>query len=270
MNKNKELKHIAFIMDGNRRWAKKRGLPVIAGHHKGAQRIEPLVEYAAKAGISYITFWAFSSENWGRSEKEVGFIMRVFREFIKSSVVTRMMKKGVRVNIIGDLTAFPEDIVGGVSKIIEMSRDNKTITASFALNYGGRQEVLNAVNNLLNRFKNSSESVLEVCQIPNSKLQIPNKLQNSNPIKSDSNSKIQKNNNLIDEEAFSSCLFTKGLPDPDMIVRTGGEQRLSGFMPWQSVYSELYFTEILWPDFDEKEFEQAIEEYGERDRRFGK
>ncbi len=221
--------HIAFIMDGNRRWARKRKLPLIAGHHKGAERIEPLVAYAAKKQIRYITFWAFSSENWSRGEKEVGFIMRVFREFIKSSVVDKMMEKGVRVKVIGDWEAFPKDIVDGIAEIIEKSKNNKTITATFALNYGGREEILSAVNRIL-----------------------------------------KKEYKYINEDIFSSFLYTSDLPEPDMIVRTGGEQRLSGFLPWQAVYSELYFTETLWPDFGELEFDMATEEYARRERRFGK
>ena len=230
------LNHIAFIMDGNRRWAKKRHLPIIAGHHKGAERIEPLVEYAAKHKIKFITFWAFSSENWKRGEREVGFLLRVFREFIKSPVVKRMMEKGVRVKIIGDITKFPKDIISGVEEIIEKSKNNKTITATFALNYGGRAEILRAVN-----------------KITNYELRITGN---------------EKRN--IDEDKFSSLLYTKDMPDPDMIVRTGGEQRLSGFLPWQVIYSELYFTDIFWPDFDDSEFARAIEEYKRRERRFGK
>jgi undecaprenyl diphosphate synthase len=229
MKKNFSLNHIAFIMDGNRRWAKKRRLPFVVGHHKGAERIEPLVACAAEQGIKYVTFWAFSSENWKRGEKEVSFLMKVFREFIRSSVVNRMMENGVRVKIIGDIESFPADIVEGVKEIVERSKDNKTITATFALNYGGRREILRVVNQLLKEGKKD-----------------------------------------VGEEEFSEYLYTSDMPDPDMIVRTGGEQRLSGFLPWQGAYSELYFVETLWPDFTEKEFEKAIEEYGRRERRFGK
>lgn len=228
--------HIAFIMDGNRRWARERKLPLLIGHRKGAERIEPLVAHAAKKGIKFVTFWAFSSENWKRGEKEVGFLMRVFRDFIKSSVVKRMMEKGVRVNVIGDFESFPEDIVNDVKEIIEKSKDNKTITATFALNYGGRAEMLRAIN-----------------RITNYELRITDKKMTD-----------------FNEKVFSSFLYTFDLPDPDMIVRTGGEQRLSGFMPWQSVYSELYFVDTFWPDFDEIEFDKAFEEFERRERRFGK
>jgi undecaprenyl diphosphate synthase len=207
------------------------------GHRKGASRIEPLVSYAAKRGIEYVTFWAFSSENWNRGEKEVGFLMRVFREFLKGSVVKRMLEKGVRVKVIGDIESFPEDIVTGVGELVEKSKSNKRVTAVFALNYGGRREILRAVEQVLR--------VPRVSQVP----RVPR---------------------VLDEEEFSSYLYTADLPDPDMVARTGGEMRLSGFMPWQSVYSELYFTDVLWPDFDEGEFEKVIEEFGRRERRFGK
>lgn len=232
----KDLNHIAFIMDGNRRWARDKKLPLLFGHRQGAKRIEPLVEHAAKKGIKYITFWAFSSENWKRGEKEVDFLMRVFRDFIKGPVANRMMEKGVRVKVIGDYTQFPQDIVKDVCSIIEKSKDNKNITATFALNYGGRAEILKAVNRILK----------QEARIKNQELED------------------------IDEEGFSDYLYTKELPDPDMIVRTGGEMRLSGFLPWQAVYSELYFVDKYWPDFDIEEFDKAIVEYENRERRFGK
>lgn len=255
--------HIAFIMDGNRRWAKRRHLPLLAGHHKGAERIEPLVAYAAKRGIKHITFWAFSSENWERGKKEVGFLMRVFREFIKSSVVKRMMEKGVRVKVIGDIRFFPEDIISGVEDIVELSKNNSTITATFALNYGGRREILFAVNRFLKEFVSNKGSFCSSDKIKDQRSKFKNRYQ-------DSKIKISKQYTFLDEKIFSSYLYTKDLPDPDMIVRTGGEQRLSGFLPWQAVYSELYFTDKYWPDFDEKAFEEAIEEYARRERRFGK
>ncbi len=256
--------HIAFIMDGNRRWARERHLPLIAGHHKGAERIEPLVAYGAKRGIKYVTFWAFSSENWERGEKEVGFLMRVFREFIKSSVVNRMMEKGVRVKVIGDIESFPEDIVRGVAEIVERSRNNEIVTATFALNYGGRREILYAVNEILKEAVTFDKKMwLSETKIKNQKSKIKDNFQNSN----DQNS---KHYNYINEEIFSSYLYSAGLPDSDMIVRTGGEQRISGFLPWQAVYSELYFTDKYWPDFNEKAFKDALEEYERRERRFGR
>lgn len=233
MNK---LNHVAFIMDGNRRWARDKKLPLLFGHRQGAKRIEPLVEHAAKNGIKFITFWAFSSENWKRGEKEVDFLMRVFRDFIKGPVANRMMEKGVRVKVIGDYTLFPQDIVKDVCNIIEKSKNNNSITATFALNYGGRAEILRAINIIR---------------------------------KQESGSKNQEFKDM-DEEGFSDYLYTNDLPDPDMIVRTGGEMRLSGFLPWQAVYSELYFVDKYWPEFDTIEFDKAIEVYKNRERRFGK
>ncbi len=256
MINNKIPNHIAFIMDGNRRWAKKRGLPIIVGHHKGVERIEPLVEQAAKFDIKYITFWAFSSENWKRGEREVGFLMRVFREFIKSSVVKRMMEKDVRVKVIGDIDQFPKDIVDGVRKIVEKSKENKTITATFALNYGGRQEILRAINVILNEVKNPSTHLRTRIR----ERSFDSALRRAQGFAQD---------DTVDEKVFSSYLYTHDLPDPDLVVRTGGEARLSGFMPWQTVYSELYFTSTLWPDFSKKEFGEALVEYDKRERRFG-
>lgn len=218
-------------MDGNRRWARKRKLPVLAGHHKGAGRIEALVEYAVKREIKYVTFWAFSSENWERGEVEVGFLMRVFRDFIKSPVVSRMVEKGVRVKVIGDFALFPKDIVKDVNNIVGMTKDNTVITAIFALNYGGRQEILKAVNEIVGG---------------------------------------QRSDGIIDEKDFLEHLYTNNTPDPDVIVRTGGEKRLSGFLPWQSVYSEIFFVDTLWPDFGTEDFQEIIDQYYKRERRFGK
>ncbi|MBI2034575.1 MAG: di-trans,poly-cis-decaprenylcistransferase [Candidatus Levybacteria bacterium] len=227
---NKQIpEHVGIIMDGNRRWAKKRRLPLFAGHNEGAKRIEPLVAYAAKQGISYLTLWAFSTENWERGDKEVRTLLAVFRRVLKDPMLDRLQKDGVRVNVIGDLSPFPRDITEGVKRIIQSSKNNKRITATFALNYGGRAEILRAVK-----------------QVTSHKSQVTS------------------------EKEFAQYLYTAGMPDPDMIIRTGGETRLSGFLAWQSVYSELYFTETLWPDFDEKAFQKALDEYARRERRFGK
>jgi undecaprenyl diphosphate synthase len=222
-------KHIAFIMDGNRRWAKAHKFETLIGHNKGAERLETVVEFAAKQNIPFVTFWAFSTENWKRGEKEVAMLITVFRTILAGSMVKRLIKNGVKLKILGNYKAFPEDIVKGLESLMEESKDNTRITANIALNYGGRAEIVEAANQLLN------EGVSNVT-----------------------------------ESDFISRLYTKDLPDPDMIVRTGGEIRLSGFLPWQSIYSELYFTEVLWPDFDENELEKALEEFAHRQRRFGK
>lgn len=228
-------RHVAIIMDGNRRWAKKRGLPVVAGHRAALEnRVEELIERAGELGIPYLTFWAFSTENWGRAEEEVKGLMRLFRLALKR-FAKRFVEKGARLNVIGDLRAFPEDIQEGLRRVMKESRDNSKITVTFALNYGGRDELLRAFSKLSKAISNDQFLI-------------------SN----------------LNEESFEGFLDTVGMPDPDLIIRTSGEQRLSGLMPWQSVYAELYFPGTLMPDFDAKEFDAAIEEYQRRSRRFGK
>lgn len=207
-------------MDGNRRWAKEHGHNVLAGHQKVADEIlEPLVEHAASLGVSYMTFWAFSTENWNRDAKEVEGIMRIFRHVIKNRWA-RLHDKGVRVRVIGDISKFSEDLQVALRSVMEQTKDNKKITAVFALNYGGRDEIKRAVKK--------------------------------------------------GGEGFEKYLDTQGIPDPDLIIRTSGEQRLSGFLPWQSVYSELYFPQWHMPEFTLEKLDEAIKEYGSRKRRFGK
>jgi len=220
-------KHIAIIMDGNRRWAKERGLPAIAGHKKVADEVlEPLVEHAAKIGVGYMTFWAFSTENWNRDTKEVSGIMNIFRHSIQAFGV-KMHKKGIRIKMIGDLGKFSSDIQKSVTDLIELTKDNKRITVVFALNYGGRDEILRAMEKAIKGKK-------------------------------------------LSQEIFSSYLDTAGIPDPELIIRTGGEKRLSGFLLWQSEYSELYFPSWYMPEFSPDKLDEAIEEYNTRQRRFGK
>lgn len=228
-------KHVAIIMDGNRRWAKKRGLPAVMGHKKVVEDVlEKLIARAGEVGVSHITFWAFSTENWKRDENEVGGIMDLFR-FALAKRAQKMIDKGARLRVIGDVEAFPDDIKNGIKKMIVDSVENEAINVTFALNYGGRDEIIRAIKKLLE----------EKSQITNHKSQTK-------------------------ELNFDKYLDTVGIPDPDLIIRTGGEQRLSGFMLWQSEYSELYFPETLMPDFGPDEFDLAIEEYGNRQRRFGK
>src|SRR3989304_3089304 len=227
--------HVAIIMDGNRRWAAKRGLGAVEGHRVAAEKtIEPIVERAIELGIKYLTFWAFSTENRNRDKVELSGLFRIFREALKTKL-QRLSEKGVRIRVIGDVSWFPRDIVGKVKDMISMTKNNRAITVSFALNYGGRDEILRAVKKL---FK----------EVASGKI------------------KIEK----IDEAEFGKHLDTYGIPDPDLIIRTGGELRLSGYLPWQAVYAELYFTRVLFPDFSPKEFAKALVEYSKRDRRFGK
>jgi len=226
--------HVAIIMDGNRRWAAAHDLGPVDGHRQAALKsIEPIVEEAARLGVKFVTFWAFSTENWQRDKKEVVGLLGIFREALKEKI-KRLHEKGVRVRFLGDLGRFPKDIVKKVLEGVEVTKDNDKITVTFALNYGGREEILRAVKKMYQKLQN-----------PDFKPQ------------------------TLNEKDFAQFLDTDGMPDPDLIIRTGGEQRLSGFLPWQSVYAELYFTSILFPDFSPIEFGKAILDYQGRDRRFG-
>ncbi len=221
--------HVALIMDGNRRWARSKKLPLFFGHRSGFNRIEPLVRHAESLGITYLTFWAFSTENWNREKKEVDALMNLFRRMFNGSLVAKLKKNNVQVKVLGDISAFPKDIAKDILDVVADTKDNTGITVNFALNYGGRAEILRAVKKIIA-------------------------------------DKAEK----ITEKTISDYLYTAGQPDPDLIIRTGGEQRLSGYLPWQSTYSELYFINTFWPDFDEKKFNEAIIDYISRERRFGK
>lgn len=231
IDKNNLPKHVAVIMDGNRRWAKARGLDSTEGHKEAALKvIEPIIERCGELGINYITFWAFSTENWKRDKEELSGLFDVFRLGL-STLAMRFIQKGAKLKILGDINRFPDDIAKKTLEMMSASSKNNKINVTFALNYGGRDEILRAVKKIIS-------------------------------------DKIDVNS--ITEDLFSSYLDTAGVPDPDLIIRTGGEQRTSGYLPWQSVYSELYFTPILFPDFSPKEFEKAIENYQLRQRRMGK
>lgn len=226
--------HVAIIMDGNRRWARKHGLRILAGHERVAfGAIEPLIVRCIELGIPYLTLWSFSTENWKRDKREVEGIMGIFRKSLKKDV-ERFHKMGVRLRVLGDLSRFSKDIREGFLNWIEKSKNNKKITLTLAINYGGREEILRAIARMIND--------------PPAGGQMTN----------------------LTEEKFSQYLDIVGMPDPDLIIRTGGEKRLSGFMLWQSEYSELYFTKTLMPNFGPKELEKAIKEYSQRQRRFGK
>ncbi len=224
-------KHVAIIMDGNRRWAKKQGLAAIGGHNYVVdQIIEPLIEHCGQLGIKYLTLWAFSTENWGRDKEEVNGIMELFKRALMEKVAG-FIKKGARLRMIGDLGKFSPYIQAGMRQAMAASEKNDKITVTFAVNYGGRDEIIRAINQYTSAAKNQQK---------------------------------------ITEQELEKYLDTAGMPDPDLIIRTGGEQRLSGFLPWQTVYSEFYFTEVLMPEFTAEELDRAMEEYQRRQRRFGK
>lgn len=217
-------------MDGNRRWARERGLDPVEGHDYAAMHaIEPIIERCSDLKIPYVTFWAFSTENWKRDKEEIKGLMNVFRKGLRV-LAMRFIKKGARFRILGDVSKFPKDIAEKSIELMNLSRTNKVITVNFALNYGGRDEILRAVKKTVALGLKPQE---------------------------------------ITEDLFNSQLDTAGIPDVDLIIRTGGEQRLSGFLPWQSIYAELYFAKDLFPDFSVDKFNIALEEYSNRDRRFG-
>lgn len=219
--------HIAIIMDGNRRWARDHKLPILEGHRRVANVVmEKLVEQASARGVRYMTFWAFSTENWTRATEEVKGIMLLLKQSL-GPFGKRMMERGVQLRCIGDLSRLDRGLREGVEAIVAKTEHNTRITVTIALNYGGRDELVRAIRTI------------------------------NDPT-------------TITEDMFSMLLDTAGIPDPDFIVRTGGEQRLSGFLLWQSEYSELYFPPWQMPEFTPERLDEAIEEYGRRKRRFGK
>lgn len=218
--------HIAFIMDGNGRWAQKRGLPRSFGHIAGAKAIRKLTHYCGEIGIKYITVYAFSTENWKRSKEEVSALLKIFDEYIDIFKVEKDAQDA-KLRFIGDISVFPESLKKKMQSVEEESVFNK-MCINVAVNYGGRNEIKNAVNKLLAQGKTS-----------------------------------------ITEEDISNNLYTAGCPDPDLIIRTGGEVRISNFLMWQSAYSEFYFTDVLWPDFKNSDLDDAIKYYLSKQRRFG-
>lgn len=231
MKKNKTLKipyHIGVILDGNRRWARQRGLSIFEGHKKGAENLGKMVKLCIKKGIKILTVYAFSTENQKRSKPEIDGLIRIFKHFMKTKR-NELDKIGVKLNILGDLKFFPEDLQEEIKRTVRMLKNNKKLVLNMALNYGGRQDIVQAVEKIIKKgYKN------------------------------------------INEELISQYLYTAGQPDPDLIIRPGGEMRLSNFLIWQASYSELYFTKVYWPDFSEKELDKALAEYTKRERRFGK
>ncbi len=226
-------KHVAIIMDGNRRWAKKRGLPTQLGHSEGADTLEKMADICEDLGIKYLTVYAFSTENWKRSEEEVDHLMKLLAKHIKD-FDKRIKNRNVRFRLVGEISRLNKDLQDGIREIEERTKNNTGLTVNIAINYGGRAEIAIATQKIAEDVKNDKIKIED-----------------------------------INEELIYKYLQTKESPDPDLLIRTGGEQRLSGFLLWQSSYSELYFTDVLWPDFDKKELEKAIEEFNNRKRNFG-
>lgn len=226
-------KHVAIILDGNGRWAKKRRMPRNYGHTQGSKNVEKICEVAYKMGIEYLTVYAFSTENWKRPKEEVDSLMKLLQNYLDTSIKTST-KNNMRVKIIGDKSKLSDDIRKSISALEEASKNNTGLKLQVAINYGGRDEIIRAVRALAFDVK------LNKTEIDN-----------------------------IDEDLFRQYLDMKDIPDPDLLIRTSGELRLSNFLLWESAYTEFYSTEVLWPDFDEKELKKAVEYYSNRSRKFG-
>ncbi len=232
-NKAALPKHVAIIMDGNGRWAKKRSLPRIMGHRAGADALRKVSRFAGHMGIEYITVYAFSTENWKRSDEEVSGLMSLLLDYLKNAE-KELGGDEVCIRVIGDTTRFSDEIQQQIKRVEAVTKDNKAVTVTLALNYGARDEIIRAVRGIAKEVQAGTLAAED-----------------------------------IGEDTVSRHLYTDYMPDPDLIIRTSGEMRLSNYLLWQSSYSELYFTDTLWPDFDEKEFTKAIDTYLSRNRRFG-
>lgn len=226
-------RHVAVIMDGNGRWARKRGLPRTMGHKQGAEAARRIVRLAKDAGIEYLTLFGFSSENWNRPESEVQELMKLLRHYLRSETA-EFHKNNARLRVVGDRSAFDEDIVQLISNAEDLTKDNTGITVVIALNYGGRWDMAQAMHKMMVESKELSLSIDEI------------------------------------EKGLGNYLVTADIPDPDLLIRTSGEMRVSNFLLWQCAYTEMVFLPVLWPDFDKKDLDDALAQYVVRDRRFGK
>ncbi len=233
LDKTNLPRHIAIIMDGNGRWAQNHSLGRIAGHRKGAESVRKVVESCRRIGISYLTLYAFSSENWSRPEREVSALMTLLEKYLKSEIKV-MTKNNIRLLTIGDTAALPPKVRAILGETIQKTAGNSAMTLILALNYGSHDEILDAVKKMVEQARLGKLETDE-----------------------------------ITEERFSEYLYTKGIPDPDLLIRTSGEYRLSNFLMWQMAYTEFYFADTLWPDFREEQLIEAILEYQRRERRFG-
>ncbi|HAF07585.1 MAG: Isoprenyl transferase [candidate division TA06 bacterium 32_111] len=225
-------RHIAIIMDGNGRWAKLKGKNRLYGHRKGVESVRKIIKYSAKVGVKYLTLYTFSTENWNRPKNEVNGLMKLFSKLLEHEI-PELYKNNVRILFTGRRNRLPKELLDKMDNAEEVTKNNTGLTLILAFDYGGRQEIV--------------DTCKEVCR----KLKL---------------NQIEK----LDDEEFSKHLYLPDVPDPDLVIRTSGEFRISNFLLWQTAYSEFYFTEVLWPDFDEEEFDKALDDYSKRERRFGK
>ena len=234
INKDNLPKHIAIIMDGNGRWAKQKGLLRAFGHENGTKSVRTVVEASAKLGIENLTLFAFSTENWNRPKLEVDLLMELLINSLKNELKT-LQNNNIRLNSIGNLDLLPKSAQKKLQEVIEATKGNSRMVLTLALSYGSREELINAVKNISNKVKNNIISI-----------------------------------DNIDESIINQHLYTRDLPEVDLLIRTSGEHRISNFLLWQIAYSELYFTDVLWPDFKENDLYEAVISYQKRERRFGK
>jgi len=226
-------KHVAVIMDGNGRWAKKKAMNRIRGHEEGAESVRTIVRTSREIGISWLTLYAFSEENWKRPEYEIKALMKMLRRFLKNELA-EMMENGIRFKTIGRIKKLPDDVQEAVHKTIKETSANRDMVLTLALSYGGRQEIFDVIQQIAKNIQSGDMSSED-----------------------------------ISEKFISDSLYTRGMPDPDLLIRTSGEYRVSNFMLWQIAYTEIYITPTLWPDFRKEEYLLAIEEFQKRERRFG-
>ena len=226
-------RHIAIIMDGNGRWAKKRSLNRIKGHREGTKSVRDIVRACREVGIEVLTLYAFSTENWQRPPQEVSALMKILKDFLKSEL-PEMMENGIRLSTIGDIERLPEDVFDALQEDVERTRENEEMVLNLALSYGGRNEILRAVQNIASQVKEGRLQPGEITM-----------------------------------ELFPSYLYTGGMPEPDLLIRTSGEMRISNFLLWQIAYAEIFVTNTLWPDFRRGELIQILHDYQKRERRFG-
>lgn len=234
MTDNHNVEHIAIIMDGNGRWAKRQGLPRSMGHKKGAEIVKEIAKAANEKGVKFLTLYAFSTENWGRPKDEVDTLMSLLRQYLKTDL-TELKKNNIRIRFIGERNMLDADIVQNMHRLERETQDNTGMCLCLAISYGARQEILQAAQKLAALVKNGD--LLE----------------------SD-----------VDIQNFSAMLYTHEMPDPDIVIRTSGEQRISNFLLWQAAYAEFFFTKTLWPDFSAQELDDIIEQFKSRERRYGK